>query len=161
LTLGGGLGPGSGSKGPRPSRPHDAGETPAFQVSPVWRPYAFQNCCEARRAPSAIAASFAQTTSGSTAACPTQVPKPQSLPAMTLSRPTRFAYRAIRCATNSGCSIKFDFDSMTPGMIVFPSGNFARSNKLHSCAWRGLAASKEIVLGRAKDDIDDVGERHV
>ena len=34
----------------------------------------FQNCREARRAPSASAASFAQTTSGSTAAWPTQVP---------------------------------------------------------------------------------------
>jgi hypothetical protein len=34
----------------------------------------FQNCREASRAPSAIAASFAHTTSGSTAAWPTQVP---------------------------------------------------------------------------------------
>jgi len=38
-----------------------------------------------------IADSLAQATSGSTAAWPTQVPKPQSLPAMTLSRPTRLA----------------------------------------------------------------------
>jgi len=50
-----------------------------------------QNCLVASLAPSAIAASFAHTTSGSTAAWPTQVPKPQSLPAMTLSRPTRLA----------------------------------------------------------------------
>lgn len=34
----------------------------------------FQNCFVAMRAPSAIAANFAQTTCGSTAACPTQVP---------------------------------------------------------------------------------------
>jgi hypothetical protein len=33
-----------------------------------------QNCCDASRAPSAIAASLPQTTSGSTAAWPTQVP---------------------------------------------------------------------------------------
>ena len=33
-----------------------------------------QNCCDARRAPSAMAASLPQTTSGSTAAWPTQVP---------------------------------------------------------------------------------------
>jgi hypothetical protein len=33
-----------------------------------------QNCCDARRAPSAIAASLPQTTSGSTAAWPTHVP---------------------------------------------------------------------------------------
>src|SRR5271157_3792055 len=34
----------------------------------------FQNCRVAMRAPSAMAANFAQTTSGSTAAWPTQVP---------------------------------------------------------------------------------------
>src|SRR5262245_34487682 len=34
----------------------------------------FQNSRDARRAPSAMAANFANTTSGSTAACPTQVP---------------------------------------------------------------------------------------
>ena len=34
----------------------------------------FQNCFDAILAPSASAASFAHTTSGSTAACPTQVP---------------------------------------------------------------------------------------
>lgn len=37
-------------------------------------PAAFQNRRDAMRAPSAIAAIFAQTTSGSTAACPTHVP---------------------------------------------------------------------------------------
>jgi hypothetical protein len=45
----------------------------------------------AMRAPSAIAANFAHTTSGSTAAWPTQVPNPQSLPAITFSRPTSLA----------------------------------------------------------------------
>ena len=54
-------------------------------------PQSFQNSREAIRAPSAIAAIFAHTTSGSTAACPTHVPKPQSLPAITFSRPTSFA----------------------------------------------------------------------
>ena len=57
-------------------------------LSPTQR---FQNSREAMRAPSAIAASFAHTTSGSTAAWPTQVPKPQSLPAITFSRPTSLA----------------------------------------------------------------------
>jgi folate-dependent phosphoribosylglycinamide formyltransferase PurN len=47
-----------------------------------------QNSREASRAPSASADIFAQATPGSTAACPTQVPKPQSVPAMTRSRPT-------------------------------------------------------------------------
>ena len=50
-----------------------------------------QNCFVASLAPSAIVASLAHTTSESTAGWPTQVPKPQSLPAMTLSRPTRLA----------------------------------------------------------------------
>ena len=51
----------------------------------------FQNSREAICAPSANDASLAHTTSGSTAACPTQVPKPQSLPATTFSRPTKWA----------------------------------------------------------------------
>ena len=51
----------------------------------------YQNSLEARRAPAARVASLAQTMSGSTADWPTQVPKPQSVPAMTLSRPTSFA----------------------------------------------------------------------
>src|SRR5581483_1910476 len=51
----------------------------------------FQNCLLAILAPSAIAENLANTTSGSTAAWPTQVPKPQSEPATTLSRPTSLA----------------------------------------------------------------------
>ena len=42
-------------------------------------------------APCASAASFAQTTSGSTPAVPTWMLNPQSVPAITLSRPTRSA----------------------------------------------------------------------
>lgn len=52
---------------------------------------AYQNSREARRAPSTRLAIFAHTTPGSTAAWPTQVPKPQSVPAMTRSRPTSLA----------------------------------------------------------------------
>ena len=48
----------------------------------------YQNSRVARRAPSAMLASFAHAMSGSTAACPTHVPNPQSVPAMTFSRPT-------------------------------------------------------------------------
>ena len=55
------------------------------------RDQCFQNSRDASLAPSAIAFIFAHTTSGSTAACPTQVPNPQSLPAITFSRPTSFA----------------------------------------------------------------------
>ncbi len=48
----------------------------------------YQNSRVARRAPSAMLASFAHAMSGSMAAWPTQVPNPQSVPAMTFSRPT-------------------------------------------------------------------------
>jgi hypothetical protein len=72
---------GSLSPGPGGSPPRDRTEPPQSS----------QNCFVASLAPSAMAASLAHTTSGSTAAWPTQVPKPQSLPAMTLSRPTRLA----------------------------------------------------------------------
>src|SRR5215472_4138738 len=54
----------------------------------------------------------------------------------------------MRCAINSGCSMKFDFDSMTPGIMILPSGSLICSNGVHSCAWRGFAASNEIVASR-------------
>src|SRR5207249_134208 len=54
--------------------------------------------------------------------------------AMTRSRPTSRAYWTIRCATSSGCSMKFVVVSSTPGMITLPSGSLTSSNTLHSCA---------------------------
>ena len=45
--------------------------------------------------------------------------------------------------------MKFDFDSITPGISTLPSGSFTFSNSVHSCAWRGLAASNEIAAGLA------------
>ena len=43
-----------------------------------------------------------------------------------------------------------------------PSGSFTFSNNVHSCAWRGLAASSEIATRLCrKDEVDDVRERHV
>ena len=58
--------------------------------------------------------------------------------------------------------MKFDFDSMTPGIRTLPSGSFTFSNSVHSCAWRGFAASNEIARRpRLEHDVDDVGERHV
>ena len=50
----------------------------------------------------------------------------------------------MRWAISSGCSMKFDFDSMTPGISTLPSGSLTFSNSVHSCAWRGLAASSEM-----------------
>jgi hypothetical protein len=55
----------------------------------------------------------------------------------------------MRWAISSGCSMKFDFDSITPGMTILPAGSFTRSNTVHSWPWRGLAASNESALGRA------------
>src|SRR5438034_3302344 len=54
----------------------------------------YQSCWEAKRAPSARACSFAQAISGSTVEDPAKVAKPQSVPAITRSRPTREAKRA-------------------------------------------------------------------
>ena len=45
--------------------------------------------------------------------------------------------------------MKFAFDSITPGISTLPSGSFTVSNSVHSCAWRGFAASNEIALGFA------------
>ena len=45
--------------------------------------------------------------------------------------------------------MKFAFDSITPGISTLPSGSFTVSNSVHSCAWRGFAASNEISVARA------------
>src|SRR5271166_5158760 len=59
------------------------------------------------RAPSAIAASFAQTTSSATRPRPAEVSKPQSVPARTRrGSPTARATASMRSATTSGCSTK-------------------------------------------------------
>ncbi len=68
----------------------------------------------------------------------------------------------MRCAISSGCSTKFDLDSITPGMRTLPSGSLTVSNTFHSCAWRGFAASSAMARGpRAEDDVDHVGQRDV
>jgi len=54
----------------------------------------------------------------------------------------------MRWAISSGCSMKFDFDSMTPDQQL-------AGRQLHPLeqrpfmAWRGFAASKEIAAGLA------------
>jgi hypothetical protein len=57
---------------------------------------------------------------------------PQSLLAMTFSPPTNFALLLMRLAISSGCSMKLDLDSMTPGIKILLPGNFTVSNKSHS-----------------------------
>ncbi len=82
---------------PLPSVPQDgkgryyppAGLSTRLQAH--WNYQRYQNSRDANRPPSERLRSFAHTTPGSTAACPTQVPNPQSVPAITRSRPTSLA----------------------------------------------------------------------
>ena len=91
-------------------------------------------------APSAIAASFAQTTSSATRPRPAEVSKPQSVPASTrLGSPTARATSSMRSATTSGCSTKFVSGSTTPATITWPSSSGRSFRQRYSCAWRGLA----------------------
>ena len=58
--------------------------------------------------------------------------------------------------------MKFVVESMTPGMMVLPSGTRTVSNTRHSCACRGLAPSKETaVAASGQHEVDDVRQRHV
>ena len=68
----------------------------------------------------------------------------------------------MRCATSSGCSMKFDFDSRTPGISTLPVG------QLHVLEQRPLVRVARVRrlegdAGRPglEHDVDDVGERHV
>jgi hypothetical protein len=76
---------------------------------------AYHNSCDARCAPSTIAWSLAQAMVLTTFLPQAEVPNPQSLPAITFSRPTISAYLVIRSATSSGCSMKFVVVSRTLG----------------------------------------------
>ena len=64
----------------------------------------FHNRRVAISAPSVSALSLAHATSGWTSSPARAVAKPQSVPAMTFSRPTTLAKRSMRSATSSGCS---------------------------------------------------------
>ena len=68
---------------------------PPLHASPL------HNLSVASCAPSAMAWNLAQTISGWR-----RPPSPQSVPAITFSRPTRLAYRTRRSATSSGCSTR-------------------------------------------------------
>src|SRR5262249_27680929 len=88
---------------------------------------------DASLAPSASDASFIHTILESTCSRPAKVPNPQSTPAMTFSRPTALAYCTMRSATSSGCSTKFEVESITPGMTILPSGSLTSFHTFHSC----------------------------
>ena len=90
LAGGGGLGCGGTAGGPgRGVRAGlgAGGSPPSIDYAVL----VFHSCWLARRAPSVIAASFAQVIFGSTGTTAAKVAKPQSLPAMTFFRPTTSA----------------------------------------------------------------------
>src|SRR5262249_35850882 len=156
-------GPGAGSGGgvrlrllgarPRPRAWHSRCRPGPRAVSPTWFSprtvaQAYHNSFEASRAPSASEASFIHTILESTCTRPAKVPKPQSTPAMTFSAPTTRAYCTMRSATSSGCSTKFEVESITPGMMILPSGSFTSFQTFHSWPWRGLAPGNDSACGR-------------
>src|SRR5262249_11466266 len=71
---------------------------------------------------------------------------PQSLPAMTFSRPTSLAYCTMRCATSSGGSTRLVVWATTPGMSILPQGHSVFVEALHD---RFPAAIKGCVRGGA------------
>ena len=84
------------------SDPVDA--RPTGELNGVPRHDCYHNRLVASPAPSDSDLSFAQATSGWTSSPAAEVANPQSLLAMTFSRPATLAKRWMRCATSSGCS---------------------------------------------------------
>ena len=106
---------------------------------------------DARSAPSRIAFSFGHTIQAATHSRPANVPKPQSVDAMTRSRsPIAATASSMRRATTSGCSTKFVVDSITPGIRIYVLRERIGANAAYSCWWRGLANS--IVARRRSSD---------
>jgi len=91
---------------------------------------------------------LSQTILVSTCTRPAKVPKPQSTPAITFSRPTTEAKFRRRSATTSGCSTILEVESITPGMIFLPAGSFTSRQIFHSCSCRAFAAGNDTACGR-------------
>jgi formiminotetrahydrofolate cyclodeaminase len=109
-----------------------------------------QSSAVARRAPSESADSFAQTIEGCTRLRYGVWANPQSVLAMTRSRPTSSARRTMRWATSSGCSTTLVEWLMSPGSRTRPSGSSTSFQTAHSCSWRGLACSSEYPPARTR-----------
>src|SRR5262249_21705542 len=125
------------------------------------RAQTYHSCFEASRAPSVSEASFIHTILESTCSRPAKVPKPQSTPAMTFPAPATCAYCAMRSATSSGCSTKFEVESITPGMMILPSGSFASFHTFHSAVAGVRAGERQRLRPSFEHDVDDVLQRHV
>ena len=90
------------------------------------------------------------------------VPKPQSVPAMTFSLPTTLAKRTMRSATRSGCSTKLVTVSITPGIRTLPSGKAWSVEDAPLVAVARIGALDGQALGvHAVQHVDDLGQRHV
>src|SRR3984957_13596392 len=79
-----------------------------------------QSSLVASLAPSASTCNLAQAICGWM-----RPPRPQSVPAITFSRPTTLAYRTMRSATTCGCSTILVAWLTTPGISSLPSGSLA------------------------------------
>ena len=89
-------------------------------------------------------------------------PRPQSVPAMTFSRPTSRAKRTMRSATRCGCSTTLVAWLTTPGMSSLPSGSFDVLPDAPFVLVRGVAGFDRVGAGvDLEHEVDDVGERDV
>src|SRR5262249_11503953 len=70
--------------------------------------------------------------------------------------PTTRAYCTMRSATSSGCSTKFEVESITPGMMILPSGSFTSFHTFHSWPWRGVAPGDDSACGRPLSTVSQV-----
>src|SRR5581483_3982385 len=95
----------------------------------------------ASSAPCASDSSFAHMIDGCTRRWNGPCANPQSVPAITFSRPRILARRAMRSATSSGCSTTLVAWLITPGMRICPGASFTVFQTCHSCSCRGLAPS--------------------
>ena len=95
------------------------------------------------------ARNFFQATSGSILPYPAKVPKPQSVLAITRSAPTIVgeALDPLRDQLGMLDIVGAGVDQARREHLVV--GHVASRQTIHSCSWRGLAASNRIVDGRA------------
>ena len=111
----------------------------------------------ASAAPATSASSLAQAICGWT-----RPPRPQSVEAMTRSRPTRLAKRRMRSATSSGCSTTLVAWLTTPGQDQLVVGQLDVLPDLPLVLVADIAGLERIGAGiDGQHDIDDVAHRDV
>jgi hypothetical protein len=98
--------------------------------------HAHHNASDASRAPSTSTFNLAHAIDGCT-----RSPNPQSVEAITFSRPTSSGNRWMGFAHKWGGSSNGVAWVTTPGARILPSGSLVSSHNCASCSWRTLAAS--------------------